>query len=77
MIYSRSAQDQCHCSCGKCFVDGGFIFHRFIGDGKTLNIKFVGKDPQLSLWIDWHGKYNQYGLIKDCKEKGITICMNQ
>ena len=76
IIYSRSETDKRYCSCRICYVDGGFHFHRFIGEGKIISVNFIGKNPKLYLWIDWNGKYNKYGLIKDCKKEGITICVN-
>ncbi len=74
-IYSRCDDDRRSCKCKTCSVDGGFRFCRFIGSGKVVILTLVGANPKLSLWIDWNSNCNKYGLIKDSKEKGITICM--
>lgn len=68
-IYSRARHDLRSCSCGYCFIDGGFDYNR-IGNteggypppkGISINLPNITKEM---LYDDWNKKKDKYGLIK-------------
>jgi hypothetical protein len=66
ILFSRAHHDFRSCTCGYCFIDGGFDYVRVGGDvGETfhLNIEATKKD----LYDDWNHHGTLYGLIKEVK----------
>lgn len=70
IIYSRTRHDLRHCSCGKCFIDGGFDFIRVSGEEAILRILEIKATPK-ELYDDWNLKRDKYGLIKNKKDRKL------
>lgn len=65
-IYSRTVYDFHNCSCGNCFIDGGFDHFRY-GSTTLANATPIILDLDLTipeLYDDWNKHQNKYGLIK-------------
>ena len=69
LIFSRANHDFRYCSCGKCFVDGGFSsyggrhgFDPTYGPPKSIEIEV--NTTQRELYDDWNHRKDRYGIIK-------------
>jgi hypothetical protein len=47
IIYSRSRHDYRSCDCGKCSIDGGFSYSRFIGNEEDYIILEIDEKEML------------------------------
>lgn len=66
VIYSRAHHDFHHCSCGNCFVDGGFDYFRY-GANSFNSIKEIKLQLDITkteLYDDWNYSRDKYGTIK-------------
>jgi hypothetical protein len=67
IIYSCATHDFRSCTCGKCYIDGGFDYVR--GGGTPNEFKFLKKyinATKKELYDDWNtlDKKRKYGCIK-------------
>lgn len=65
-IFSRAQHDFHYCSCGYCFIDGGFDYIRY-GAKDLSTIIHVDLDLPVTkeeLYDDWNKSENKYGIIK-------------
>jgi hypothetical protein len=66
VIYSRAQYDFRRCTCGACFVDGGFEYMRFGYDPDIkMNEPFRLEvdSSQDGLFQDWNKREDKFGLI--------------
>jgi hypothetical protein len=65
VIYSRAHHDFHHCSCGDCFVDGGFDYMRAGWTDKSPEYLSVDVEASLDeLYNDWNKQIDKFGIIK-------------
>lgn len=63
IIFSRVIHDHRYCSCGKCFIDGGFDYVRIGGD-QWEHMPIEVKTTKKELFDDWNTGADKYGLFK-------------
>ena len=67
-IYSRAVHDFRQCSCGECFIDGGFEYVRIGGDEKNWKSKKINVNAtKKELYDDWNTRTDKFGKIKGDK----------
>ena len=67
-IYSRAGHDFRQCSCGECFIDGGFEYVRIGGDEKNWKSKKINVNAtKKELYDDWNTRTDKFGKIKGDK----------
>lgn len=67
IIYSRARHDFHYCSCGSCFIDGGFDYTRYgANDLKDITDLEIEVDASTyELFEDWNKSINKFGTIKN------------
>jgi hypothetical protein len=70
VIYSRARHDCRECTCGNCYVDGGFDYFRYGGEDFDKVTVDVDSSKEL-LYLDWNKRRNKFGL------KGIGSKQNK
>lgn len=70
-IFSRARHDYRSCSCGECFVDGGFDYMRvgFKDKDSYINKSLEIDTTKEILYKDWNNRKDKFGLIKAKKKK--------
>lgn len=53
IIYSRSKHDYNSCDCGKCSIDGGFSYSRFIGNEQDYTILEIDEKQMLEYMMHY------------------------
>ena len=78
IVYSRARHDARHCSCGNCYIDGGFDYQRCGAKriDKIKDVKFLTNITKKEFYDDWNLKRDKYGLIKDEFNKEIVESIN-
>lgn len=68
IIYSCANHDFKFCTCGSCFIDGGFDYCRIGGEPKQiLNTQLMIPASKQQLYDDWNNsntKPRKYGCVK-------------
>jgi hypothetical protein len=70
-IFSRATHDYHSCTCGDCFIDGGFDYIRvgYKEEGcyvsKVIDLKVTKKE----LYDDWNKNKDKFGTIKEKAKK--------
>lgn len=66
IIYSRAHHDFRYCSCGCCFVDGGFEYTHcgWETDFKPKQIQLPVNATKQELYEDWNFMIDAYDIIK-------------
>lgn len=77
LIFSRAGHDLRRCSCGDCFIDGGFEYQR-VGFNKICPqvIKLHLDVPETfkkNLYDDWNKGKDKFGLYKKNQYKKSEI----
>ena len=63
IIFSRARHDFRVCSCDATFIDGGFDYTRYGGDGALVEIELDATKKQL--YDDWNTRTDKFGIIHE------------